>query len=194
MVTKISTLTDKTKSIRTAIANFQDRAKRVEVRLMVVEDRLNMVSDRDRELLCLRDKVTGLEYQSHRDNVCFFGFTEHAEGTGIRGFLKGLLPSLSGLVFTLPLEIQRVHHLGPARPITPECPHPIITCFIRHEQVMQLLSPARSHGPYDQEGHTLCIAEGFSKEITDRRKAFLAFRPRLGRMDIKFRLFKLAQM
>ncbi|KAJ1214119.1 hypothetical protein NDU88_001746 [Pleurodeles waltl] len=106
MDTRISALTDKTKCIHTNIASLQDRVEGVVGRLTAMEVHLNKVSDRNRELLCLQDKITDLEDWSRRDDVYFFDFLEHAEGADVKGFSKDLIPLLTGLIFTPPLELQ----------------------------------------------------------------------------------------
>ena len=53
----------------------------------------------------------------------------------------------------------------------------------------QLLTVARSHSPYDHEGHEIRIAADFSCETNDRRKEFLALRPQFHQLDIKYGLF-----
>ncbi|KAJ1083944.1 hypothetical protein NDU88_004099 [Pleurodeles waltl] len=137
MDNKISDLAAKTNSIHTDIGSFQG----VERRLAAVEHRLNTLSDRDQECLYLRDTITDLEYQSRRDNVCFFSFPEFAEGRGgIKGFVKGLLPSLIGLTFP-PIGAPAGTLPGPWAPARP---HPIITCFLCHEHAWQLLVAART--------------------------------------------------
>ncbi|KAJ1219128.1 hypothetical protein NDU88_006699 [Pleurodeles waltl] len=113
MDTKIYVLAAQTKSIPTNIAGFQDRVEGVERRLTVVKYCLNTVPDRDQELLYLRDKLTDLEDWSRKDNIRFFGFPEHVAGADVKDFLKGLHPSLVGLTFDPPLEIQWAQYLGP---------------------------------------------------------------------------------
>ncbi|KAJ1201361.1 hypothetical protein NDU88_005173 [Pleurodeles waltl] len=157
---------------------------------MAVEDHRNKVSDRDRELLYLRDKIMDLEDKGPRDNVRFFGLPEHAEGADVKGFI----PLLTKLDFTPLPELQRAHHLGPACLATLEHPLTIIACFFHQQQVRQLLSTARSHGPYDHEGHIIHITADLSKEANDQRKAFLALQLQLCKIYIKFGLFEPGRM
>ncbi|KAJ1124539.1 hypothetical protein NDU88_002990 [Pleurodeles waltl] len=53
-------------------------------------------------------------------------------------------------------------------------PCPIIACLLHHRQARQLLSAARFHSPLRVEGYEVRIAADFSKETSDRCKAFLA--------------------
>ena len=191
---KINDLTAETKSIRTDIAQFQSRLDAVELRVKKTEDRLNKISDQDQDLLYLRSKVTDLEDRSRRDNARFFGFPERSEGKDIKHFLTEILPKLTSIEFTPPLELQRAHRIGPPRQNGSKQPRPVIACFLRHEQARLLLTAARSHGPYDFKGHAIRIAADFSKDTNDRRKAFLNLRPLLRQLDIKYGLFEPARM
>ncbi|KAJ1187852.1 hypothetical protein NDU88_004620 [Pleurodeles waltl] len=108
---------------------------------------------------------------------CIFGLPERAEGLDVKYFLKGVLPSLVGLTFSLPLELQRAQRLGPTRQATPERQCPITACSLHHEQVRKLSAAARTYGPYDYKCHAICVTTNFSQETNDRRKAFLAHWP-----------------
>ncbi|KAJ1195057.1 hypothetical protein NDU88_004340 [Pleurodeles waltl] len=116
MDSEISDLTAKTKSIHIDITGFQDQVEGVEHRLATVEARLNILPDRNKKLLYLRDKLSDLEDRSCRDNVCLFGFLEHAKDTDARAFFRDILPNFVGLTFTPLLEFQRVRRMGLSRP------------------------------------------------------------------------------
>ncbi|KAJ1107481.1 hypothetical protein NDU88_004871 [Pleurodeles waltl] len=73
-------------------------------------------------------------------------------------------------------------------------PHPIIACFLCHEQVRQLLTTARAHGPYVFEGRVLRIAPDCSWDTNDKWRAFLELQPQLGQMDTKFGMFESTRM
>ncbi|KAJ1142607.1 hypothetical protein NDU88_008921 [Pleurodeles waltl] len=143
----ISALTAETKYISSEITGLKSKIWNLEIRLTSVEDRLNMLPDRDQELLCLRSKVIVLEDKSHRDIVHFFGFSKHLAVSDVKRFLRDILLALTGLTFEPPLELQRVHRIGPASQDSMTRPHPIIACFLNHEQVLQILNRAHTHGP-----------------------------------------------
>ncbi|KAJ1171529.1 hypothetical protein NDU88_003390 [Pleurodeles waltl] len=149
---------------------------------------------RDQELLFLRSKLTDLEDKSRRDNVRFIGFPENIEGEDLHRFLRDTLPRLTGTTFEPPLEFQRAHRLGPRRTGMDARPRPIIACLLRQTQAYQLIQKAHTQGPCQLHGHTIRISEDFSKETSDRRRAFLAIRPRLCQMEVKYGLFDLARM
>ncbi|KAJ1189078.1 hypothetical protein NDU88_005829 [Pleurodeles waltl] len=174
MNSSISTFTAKTKSICMDIVGFQNHMTDLEHRVTVVEDQLNNLPERDQELLILRRKLIDLEGWSQRDNSLFFGLPEHVEGSDTAGSLKTTLPKLIGLTFDPPLQFQRTHLIGPMRQDSSSCPHPIIICFLHHEQVRQVLTAAHSQGPYSYKGHKVLIAADFSGETNERRKAFLS--------------------
>ncbi|KAJ1088791.1 hypothetical protein NDU88_001946 [Pleurodeles waltl] len=109
----ISTLAAETKFICLDIAYFQSRVSDLEQCVIALEDHLNIVPEQDPELFFLRNKLIDLEDRSRRDNIRFFGFTEHIEGTDVQTFLIETLPNLTGISFDLPpLEFQRSHHQG----------------------------------------------------------------------------------
>ncbi|KAJ1182522.1 hypothetical protein NDU88_007710 [Pleurodeles waltl] len=174
---KITELSATSASIRMDIACFSEKVADLDQRLSTVEDHIGMLPGHDAELLSLRGKITDLEDRSRRDNVRFFGIPEKKEGIDINLFLKSLLPELTGLTFSPPLEFQRVHRVGPPRSISSGRPRPIIACFLRHEQARQVLLKARSQGPFLLEEQEIRVAADFSKVTNEKRKAFLALLP-----------------
>ncbi|KAJ1116176.1 hypothetical protein NDU88_004394 [Pleurodeles waltl] len=101
----ISSLAEKTKSIRTDIPGFQTRLMGLEQRVSTIEDHLNTTPDRDQEIMCLRSKLIDLEERSHRDNVRFFRIPEQTDGTNIQDYLQK--------TFDPALKFQIAHHIGP---------------------------------------------------------------------------------
>ncbi|KAJ1175415.1 hypothetical protein NDU88_000703 [Pleurodeles waltl] len=176
MDSRMISLTEETKSMRLDIAGFQTRVATLEQRVTAVETQATLTEDRDQELLYLRSKVIDLEDRSRRDNVCF---PEEIEGADAQSFLKKILPQLTGLAFDPPLEFHRAHRLGPKCREVANHPRPIISCFLRHTQAHQLLQKARVQGPFHMNDLQIRMTADFSKVTSDRRKAFLALRPRL---------------
>ncbi|KAJ1176364.1 hypothetical protein NDU88_001646 [Pleurodeles waltl] len=109
-------------------------------------------------------------------------------------FLQDTLPRLTNTVFEPPLEFERDHRLGPQRPGTDAHPRPIIACLFRHTQACQLIQKARTQGPCQLDGHTIRISADFSKETNNRCMAFLALRPQLRQLEVKYGLFDPARM
>ncbi|KAJ1126962.1 hypothetical protein NDU88_005368 [Pleurodeles waltl] len=184
MDSKISDLTGASSSIRADIAGFREMVNALDQRLMTMEGRVAALPDHKAELQFLQTKVTDLEDRSRRDNVRLFGIPEHKQGSDIKTFLKSLMPDLPGLEFSPPLEFQRAHRIGPLHKATPDKPCPIIACFLSHEQDCQVISAAKSQGPYSLEGHEIRVAADFSRLTNDKRKAFLALRPQLRNLDV----------
>ncbi|KAJ1157201.1 hypothetical protein NDU88_009916 [Pleurodeles waltl] len=104
------------KSIRMETASFQTCVLGLEQQVSTVEARSSSFQDRDQKLLFLRSKLTDLEDRSRRDNVRFLGFPESIEGEDLHGFLRDVLPRMTGTTFDPPLEFQQAHRLGPRRP------------------------------------------------------------------------------
>ncbi|KAJ1148605.1 hypothetical protein NDU88_001433 [Pleurodeles waltl] len=104
----------------------------------------------------------------------------------MHSFLQETLHKLTGIAFDPSVEFQRAHRLGPKRPGSTVRPRPIIACLLRHTQARQLLQRAHSHGPYEMDDQEIRITADFSKETSERRRAFLALRPRLHQMEVKY--------
>ncbi|KAJ1171749.1 hypothetical protein NDU88_003607 [Pleurodeles waltl] len=103
---------------RLDIACFSEKVADLDQRLTTVEDHNGMLPVHDAELQTLREKITDLEDWSHRDNVQFFCISEKREGTDIKIFHQSLLPELTRLTFSPPLEFQRIHRVSPPRYIS----------------------------------------------------------------------------
>ncbi|KAJ1158782.1 hypothetical protein NDU88_011455 [Pleurodeles waltl] len=189
MDASISSLTLETKSMRPDIAGFQSRVTGLEHRMGTLEPQVATSEDRDQDLLYLRSKIKDMEDRSRRDNIRLFGIPENKEGTDIQAFLGPTLPKLTSLTFDPSLEFQRAHRVGPKHPDKTSRPRPIIACLLRHNQTRQILKAARSHGPFGIGQHDIRITAHYSKDTNERRKAFLALRPRLCQLEMKYGLF-----
>ncbi|KAJ1139453.1 hypothetical protein NDU88_005825 [Pleurodeles waltl] len=194
MDASLSSVTLETKSMRSDIAGFQTRVTGLEHRMGSLETQMTTYRDRDQDLLYLRSKLTDLEDRSRRDNIRLLGIPEHEEGTDMQAFLGSVLPKLTSLDFDPPLEFQRAHRVGPKRSDTSLRPRPIIACLLRHNHARQILQTARKQGPFRIGQHDIRITADYSKDTNERRKAFLALRPRLRQMGMKFGLFDPARM
>ncbi|KAJ1084797.1 hypothetical protein NDU88_004943 [Pleurodeles waltl] len=194
MDTSITSLTLETKSMRAEIAGFQSRVTGLEQRMGLVEAQTTMSQDRDQDLIYLRSKLTDMEDRSRRDNIRLHGIPENEEGGDVQTFLRSILPKLTSLDFDPPIEFQRAHRVGPKRPGNSSRPRPIIVCLLRHNQTRQILQVARKHGLFHLDQYDIRITADYSKETNDRRKAFLALRPRLRQLEIKSGLFDPARM
>ncbi|KAJ1123089.1 hypothetical protein NDU88_001562 [Pleurodeles waltl] len=194
MDASISSLTLETKSMRSDIAGFQSRVTGLEHHMGTLETQVATSQDRDQDLLYLRSKITDLEDRSRRDNIRLYGIPENEEGSDIQAFLGSALPKLTSLTFDLPFEFQRAHRVGPKRSDETSRPRPIIACLLRHTQTRQILQRARSHGPFRIGQYDIRITADYSKDTNERRKAFLALRPRLRQLEMKYGLFDPARM
>ncbi|KAJ1151847.1 hypothetical protein NDU88_004626 [Pleurodeles waltl] len=190
---KITDLTLASSSIHADIAGFRETANNLDQRLSAVEDHIATTPDQEEELKSLRAKLTELEDRSRRDNVRFFGIPEQKEGSDIKTFLSSLLTNHFGIEFSPPPEFQRVHRIGPSHKASANKPRPIIACFLRHEQTRQVSSTAKARQPISLDGHKNRVAADFSRLTNDRRRAFLALRPQLRSLDIKYGLFEPAR-
>ncbi|KAJ1143708.1 hypothetical protein NDU88_010013 [Pleurodeles waltl] len=124
MDSKISDLTVASTSIRADIAGFRETVTDLDQRLTTVEDQVAALPDHEEELRSLCAKVIDLEDRSRRDNIRLFGNPERKEGSDIKNVVKSLLPELTGLDFSPPLEFQRVHRIGPLHNV----PSSLVSC------------------------------------------------------------------
>ncbi|KAJ1155707.1 hypothetical protein NDU88_008436 [Pleurodeles waltl] len=187
---KITDLTLASSSICADIAGFRETVTNLDQRLSAVEDHVAAIPDQEEELRSLRAKLTDLEDRSRRDNVRFFGIPEQKEGSDIKAFLSSLLTDHFSMEFSPPPEFQRVHRIGPPHKASANKPCPIIACFLRHEQARQVISTAKTRRPVSVDGHEIRVAADFLRLTNDRRRAFLALRPQLRSLDIKYGLFE----
>ncbi|KAJ1102707.1 hypothetical protein NDU88_000151 [Pleurodeles waltl] len=192
MDARISDLTIASSSIRADIAGFRETVHNLDQHLTSMEEHMVPLPSQEAEMRSQRTKVTDLEDRSCRDNILLFGIPEHKQGSDIKSFLKTLLPELTGLEYS-PLEFQRGHRIAPLHRATPDKPRPIIASILRHEQARQTILAAKSQGSYSLEGHEIRVAADFSRPTNERRKAFLALRPQLRNLEIKYGLFEPAR-
>ncbi|KAJ1155405.1 hypothetical protein NDU88_008135 [Pleurodeles waltl] len=194
MDASITSLTLETKSMRSDIAGFQSRVTGLEQRMGSLETQINTSQVREQDFIYLRSKLTDMEDRSRRDNIRILGIPENEEGSDMQTFLTSTLPKMISLDFDPPLEFQRAHRIGPKRSDNSSRPRPIIACLLRHNQTRQILQVARNHGPFRIDQHKIRITADYSKETNERRKAFLALRPRLRKLEMKYGLFHPARM
>ncbi|KAJ1165827.1 hypothetical protein NDU88_006244 [Pleurodeles waltl] len=194
MDASITLLTLETKSMRSDIAGFQSRVTGLEQRIGSLETQVNMSQEREQDFLYLRSKLTDMDDRSRRDNIRLLGIPENEEGSDMQAFLSSTLPKMTSLDFDPPLEFQPAHRTGPKRSDNSSRPRPIIACLLRHNQTRQILQVARSHSPFRIDQHEIRITADYSKETNERRKAFLALRPWLRKLEMKYGLFDPARM
>ncbi|KAJ1161595.1 hypothetical protein NDU88_002079 [Pleurodeles waltl] len=187
-------LTAETRYIRLEIAGFQSQISGLDQRVTTVETQVASWTDSSQELMYLRSKMTDLEDRSRRNNILLSGLPEGIEVTDLITYLRDILPKLTGIAFDPPLEFERVHRLGPKRQEGKGRPRSIIACLLRHGQAHQILQITRVQGPLRLGTLEIRLADDFSKETVDRRRAFLSLRPRLRHLDVKFGLFEPARM
>ncbi|KAJ1218216.1 hypothetical protein NDU88_005799 [Pleurodeles waltl] len=159
-----------------------------------LETQINMSQEREQDLLHLRSKLTDMGDRSRRYNIRVLGIPENEEGSDMQAFLTSTLPKMTLLDFDPPLEFQWAHRIGPRRSDNSSRPLPIIACLLRHNQTRQILQAARNHCPFRIDHHEILITADYSKETNERRKAFLALRPRLRKLEMKYGLFDPARM
>ncbi|KAJ1152983.1 hypothetical protein NDU88_005755 [Pleurodeles waltl] len=65
---------------------------------------------------------------------------------------------------------------------------------VEQGQARQLLTAARSKGPFKGNSYEIRISADFSKETNEHLKAFLSLRPGLRQLEVKYGIFELAHI
>ncbi|KAJ1203392.1 hypothetical protein NDU88_007179 [Pleurodeles waltl] len=185
------------KTIRMDLNSFHTKVEILDQRTTFLEEKLDNAEYWGPDIWHLKQKVIDLEDRARRNNIHFYGIPEKMEvNNDVKNLLLTLIPRLLNISFVHPFELQRAHRIR-SRTSTSTLasrPRSIIACLLRHEQVRQILTAARKHGPYDLEGHKVFIAADFSAETNAKLKAFPQLRPRLRKGDIKYGLLEPATM
>ncbi|KAJ1194821.1 hypothetical protein NDU88_004106 [Pleurodeles waltl] len=195
MDVKVSDRATEMKTIRMDLNSFHTKVEILDKRTIFLEEKLDNVEYWGTDIWHLKQKVIDLEDRAQRNNICFYGIPEKMEvNNDVKNLLLTLILWLLNISFEHSLEYQRAHRIRLRTSTSTLESTPIIACLLRHEQVLQILTAARKHGPYDLEGHKVFIAADFSTETNAKRKAFLQLRPRLHKWDIKYGLLEPATM
>ncbi|KAJ1182595.1 hypothetical protein NDU88_007782 [Pleurodeles waltl] len=193
----MSDLATEMKTIRMDLISFHTTVEILGKRTTFLEEKLDNAEYWALDIWHLKQKVIDLEDRARRNNICFYGIPEKMEiNNDVKNLLLTLIPQLLNISFEHPLELQRANRIR-SRTSTSTLesrPRSIIACLLRHEQVRQILTAARKHGPYDLEGHKVFIAADFSTETNAKRKAFLQLRLRIRKRYIKYGLLEPATM
>ncbi|KAJ1192086.1 hypothetical protein NDU88_001398 [Pleurodeles waltl] len=167
MDVKISDLATEMKTIRMDLNCFHTKVEILDQRTTFLEEKLDNAEYWGPDIWHLKQKVIDLEDRARRNNIRFYGIPEKMEvNNDVKNLLLTLIPRLLNISFEHPLELQRAHRIR-SRTSTSTLesrPRSIIACLLRHEQVRQILTAARKHGPYDLEGNKVFIAADFSTE------------------------------
>ncbi|KAJ1218868.1 hypothetical protein NDU88_006440 [Pleurodeles waltl] len=187
-------LTAETRSMRLEIAGFQSQIFGLDQRVTTVEAQAASWTNKDKELLHLRSRLTNLEDRSRKNNIRLLGIPEGTEGVDIPSYLRDMLPKLTNTTFDPSLEFQWAHRLSPKRQNGKGHPRPIIACMLSPGQAPQLLQTARTQGQLRLGTLEIRLSADFSRETAERKRAFLSLRPRLRHLNMKFSLFEPARM
>lgn len=169
------------------------RVEKVERAAAEHEERLALIPRMSRKLEGLEKSVEDMSNRARRNNVRVLGIPEGAEGSDSIRYLESLIPQLLKLDFSRPFEIERAHRLPSSVNQRSKFPRPMIFCALRHLHAIQILMAAKTIQPLLPGGQKVAFYPDFSKPTVERRKRFLAFRPRLQRLQAKYGLFSPAR-
>uniref|UniRef100_H2ZTB6 L1 transposable element RRM domain-containing protein n=1 Tax=Latimeria chalumnae TaxID=7897 RepID=H2ZTB6_LATCH len=130
------------------------------------EEKAAKMADIQKKLQKAWDWVEDLENQSRRSNVCLMGLPEV-------DFLKKNLPVLLDLLEGEDLEIERAQRSLVPKPKTNQRPRPIIMRLLKFRTRELILRRAREKQIVTWENHRLAFFQDLSKEVQQKRKAFM---------------------
>ncbi|KAJ1111264.1 hypothetical protein NDU88_008600, partial [Pleurodeles waltl] len=133
-------------------------------RITNIESRLDSIPESGQDIWYLQQKVTDLEDRGRRNNLRIIGLPEQIKKDNISDFLSTLIPTLTNITFTLPLEFQRAHRVRSCGTDYSTRPRHILVCCLRHQQARRIIMAAKKHGPYEYE------KSQFNKELKYKKK------------------------
>uniref|UniRef100_H3A0W2 L1 transposable element RRM domain-containing protein n=1 Tax=Latimeria chalumnae TaxID=7897 RepID=H3A0W2_LATCH len=156
---------------------MDERFDEMESRILTLEDhgeeKSAKMADIEKTLQKAWDRVEDLKNRSRCNNVCLMGLPEVVENGRPIDFLKKNLPVLLNLPEGEDLKIERTHRSLAPKPKTNQRPRPIIMRLLKFQTRELILHRAREKQIITWENHRLAFFQGLSKEVQQKRKAFM---------------------
>uniref|UniRef100_H3B249 L1 transposable element RRM domain-containing protein n=1 Tax=Latimeria chalumnae TaxID=7897 RepID=H3B249_LATCH len=176
--------------IRAAISHTKHEVEAEGECIAQTEDRLLTLEEKVSDLMKDKekawDRVDDLENRSRHNNICFMGLPEGVENGRPIDFLKKNLPVLLDLPEGEDLEIERAHRSLAPKPKTNQRPRPIIMRLLRFQTRELILRRAREKQIVTWENHRLAFFQDLSKEVQQKRKAFMECKRILRERVVKY--------
>ena len=175
--TSFSQLSSKLDQTRLAV---EDHGQRVSSLILAAEDPSQRVIDLENIYSTLRDnnarlkaKVTDLESQSRRQNICILGLPESIESGSPTGFFSKLLCEIFGNnTLPSPPEIDRAHHSLASKPLPGQRPRPVILNLTWYQTKDLLIREAQLRGKLEYHGQPVRVVENYSSEVHNQRAEY----------------------
>uniref|UniRef100_H3ATD2 L1 transposable element RRM domain-containing protein n=1 Tax=Latimeria chalumnae TaxID=7897 RepID=H3ATD2_LATCH len=200
ILNKIAADTSNIKMKMTEIDNkldsMDERFDEMESRISTLEDheeeKAAKMADIEKKLQKAWDRVEDLENRSRRNNICLMGLPEGVENGRPIDFLKKNLPVFLDLLEGEDLEIERAHRSLAPKPKTNQRPRPIIMRLLKFQTRELILRRAREKQIVTWENHRLAFFQDLSKEVQQKRKAFMECKCILRECVVKYLMAYLA--
>ena len=174
------------------LQQIEDRWLSMESKMLEMEHRVSSLQDvvvkiplMEQEISKLKSHTEDLENRNRRNNLRLYGLPEALEGENLLTFLKKFLPDLLDLPESPSLNIQRAHRLGRIQQQSTK-PRGIIMLFLEFTDLLRVLNAAREKRHLVWSGQRLFISQDLSNATNARRKEFLALRPQMRQMNIRY--------
>uniref|UniRef100_H3A1H1 L1 transposable element RRM domain-containing protein n=1 Tax=Latimeria chalumnae TaxID=7897 RepID=H3A1H1_LATCH len=180
-----SNINVKMTEIDTKLDSMDKRFDEIESRILTLEDHRE---ERSSKMADMEKKMTeGLGSRPRHNNICLMGLPEGVENSRPIDFLK-TLPVLLDLPEGEDLEIEWAHRslaLKP-KPKPTQHPRPIIMRLLKFQTRELILQQAQEKQIITWENHRLAFFQDLSKEVQQKRKAFVDCKRNLRDHAVKY--------
>lgn len=188
----VVSIKETTKELKDSVENVQIRLGEAEQRISEVEDVSARMEENvgkcDKKLETLWTRVEDLENRSRRNNVRMVGLKEGKEETGkVIQYVEKVLSQGLGLTGN-EFEIERAHRSFATMPNPDEPPRTVMIRFLRSSARDKVLQVAKEKRGIKWEDCKLSFFEDLSRELVEKRKAFIPVKRRLHELNVRHRL------
>uniref|UniRef100_A0AAV2LVG7 L1 transposable element RRM domain-containing protein n=1 Tax=Knipowitschia caucasica TaxID=637954 RepID=A0AAV2LVG7_KNICA len=192
MAADVITIKETTKELKESVESIQARMGEAEQRISDLEDSHEQASSKlekcDKRVDVLWSRVEDLENRSRRNNVRIVSLKEGLEEQGkMAKYVEKILGDALGLTGG-EFEIERAHCIPIPVPDTSKPPRAVLVRFLRSSAREKVLQVARETRGIHWEGCKLSIFEDFTRELAEKRKAFVPVKKHLRELQVKHRL------
>lgn len=180
--------------MRAQIRGLSERIDKVDAEVNAHSAQLTCLNKTVKRVESLEQQLEDLNNRGRRNNVRLIGLPEGAEGADLSLFLSKLIPAALQLTFPVPFEFERAHRVPSQRSLHAKGPRPVIFCLLKHQQAVQILAAAKAQDSVSYEGRSISFFPDLCKTSVDKRRRFLAMRPRLQQLQARYGLLYPARL
>lgn len=175
--------------LKKELGEHSTRFNEAEHRLSNLEDEVYQSHEQeirqDKTNQYILQTLDDLENRFRRSNLRFVGFPESLQAPSILDLCSKRIPELLGL--PAPCPVERAHGLGPPSPDR-TTPRAVIAKYLNYADKSAILQKFRQHTPLMVDGVKILIFADYSKEVSNKCKAFQQICSGLFLQQIKFTL------